>query len=195
MDSDTWSKKLTYDAGSGGTALSVTVPDGTASYVLTYSAKVVGAAKGGKIANNVTLTADQGQTGSDTCVAEVDAGSWGWLTKKAIYKLVKADEFGGKASPIAGVTFNLYSDPEKKDLVATSVSNAKGLVAFYGLDVDATYYYDELEATSGYKTLAYDADANQFTTGAEGSNTVAGASRARCRCFSRKPSSSRRATR
>lgn len=175
VDSDTWSKKLTYDAGSGGTALSVTVPDGTASYVLTYSAKVVGAAKGGKIANNVTLTADQGQTGSDTCVAEVDAGSWGWLTKKAIYKLVKADEFGGKASPIAGVTFNLYSDPEKKDLVATSVSNAKGLVAFYGLDVDATYYYDELEASSGYKTLAYDADANQFTTGAEGSNTVAGA--------------------
>lgn len=175
VDSDTWSKKLTYDAGSGGTALSVTVPDGTASYVLTYSAKVVGAAKGGKIANNVTLTADQGQTGSDTCVAEVDAGSWGWLTKKAIYKLVKADEFGGKASPIAGVTFNLYSDPEKKDLVATSVSNAKGLVAFYGLDVDATYYYDELEASSGYKTLAYDADANQFTTGAGGSNTVAGA--------------------
>ena len=175
VDSSVWSKKLTYDAGSGGTALSVTVPDGTASYVLTYSAKVVGAAKGGKIANNVTLTADRGQTGSDTCVAEVDAGSWGWLTKKAIYKLVKADEFGGKASPIAGVTFNLYSDPEKKDLVATSVSNAKGLVAFYGLDVDATYYYDELEASSGYKTLAYDADTNQFTTGAGGSNTVAGA--------------------
>ena len=175
VDPSAWSKKLTYDAGSGGTALSVTVPDGTASYVLTYRAKVVGAAKGGKIANNVTLTADQGQTGSDTCVAEVDAGSWGWLTKKAIYKLVKADEFGGKASPIAGVTFNLYSDPEKKDLVATSVSNAKGLVAFYGLDVDATYYYDELEASSGYKTLAYDADANQFTTGAGGSNTVAGA--------------------
>lgn len=175
VDPSAWSKKLTYDAGSGGTALSVTVPDGTASYVLTYRAKVVGAAKGGKIANNVTLTADQGQTGSDTCVAEVDAGSWGWLTKKAIYKLVKADEFGGKASPIAGVTFNLYSDPEKKDLVATSVSNAKGLVAFYGLDVDATYYYDELEASSGYKTLAYDADTNQFTTGAGGSNTVAGA--------------------
>lgn len=175
VDSSAWSKKLAYDAGTGGTALSVTVPDGTASYVLTYRAKVVGAAKGGKIANNVTLTADQGQTGSDTCVAEVDAGSWGWLTKKAIYKLVKADEFGGKASPIAGVTFNLYSDPEKKDLVATSVSNAKGLVAFYGLDVDATYYYDELEASSGYKTLAYDADANRFTTGAGGSNTVAGA--------------------
>lgn len=169
-----WSKELVYDAAKARTVLRVGLPDGTASYVVEYRARVVAPVKSGSVVNDVSMSSSNGPSGSSTCTTAVDESSWGWLTKKAAYKLVKADEFGGKASPIAGVTFNLYSDQGKTQLVATAISNERGIVAFYGLDLDKTYYYDEPKAANGYQALQYNADLNQFTTGGAGSNVVAG---------------------
>lgn len=171
---DGWSKELVYDAAQARTVLRVALPDGTASYVVKYRARVVAPVKSGSVTNDASMTSSNGPSGSSTCVTEVEESSWGWLTKKAAYKLVKADEFGGKASPIAGVTFNLYDDEGRTNLVATAISNAQGIVAFYGLDLNKTYYYDEPKAASGYQTLAFDAGSNHFTTGAAGSSVVAG---------------------
>ncbi|NCC43463.1 MAG: Cna B-type domain-containing protein, partial [Clostridia bacterium] len=156
-----WTKNLAVVGGKP--ALQVSLPDGTASYVLTYQAQVISAVPSGAVSNEVVLTSTNGPTDSSKYEAKVSSNSWGWLEKKAIYKFVKADEFGGKATPLEGVVFNLYSDVECKNLKRTAISNSQGIVSFYGLDFDQTYYYKEDAAPKGYKLLEGDAETGSFS--------------------------------
>lgn len=104
--STTWKRFAADD--DGNTVLQVDVPNGTASYVVTYDAVMVG--KVNSVSNTVKLTSDDKPMGSETYEASVSSDSWGWLQYKAIYKFVKYDEFSGTSLPLKGVEFNLYSD-------------------------------------------------------------------------------------
>lgn len=64
-------------------------------------------------------------------------------------KLYKIDD---EKNPIKGVKFELYSDAEGKNKVATATTDASGLALFDKLK-EGTYYYKEVSAPDGYITV------------------------------------------
>lgn len=171
-----WSKELVYDAMKDKVVLKVKLPDGAASFVLEYQAKIVGPASGGKVTNTVSVVMGGTPLGDDTISADVDASSWGWLTQKAIYKLVKVDAFSGETAPLSGVRFFLSKEDDQNTILKTAVSNKDGLVSFYGLEPNTVYHFKEDAASVG--ETKYHTTEGSFTTGAKGTTIIQGQDKA-----------------
>ncbi len=159
VDSSDWSKNLT--AADNKTSLQVKIPNGTASYVIKYDAKVISApANGTSVSNSISAAGTNYAAAGDTCAVEVDSAAWGWMSKAATVKLVKYDAESGTTAALSGASYSLYSDEACTSLVASAVTNANGVASFYGLpysDEGISYYYKETSAPAGYQldTKAY----------------------------------------
>lgn len=169
---DAWSKQLVYDATAGSVVLRVGLPDGTASYVLSYRARIVGSPAGGKASNTVSVAMGGTPLGKDTVSADVDASSWGWLDQKAVYKLVKVDALSGETSPLAGVRFFLSEGATQGAVLKTAVSNRDGLVSFYGLEPKTEYCF--WEDPDSVDAARYTTTSGTFTTGDRGTVVIQG---------------------
>ncbi|MCH4184983.1 MAG: hypothetical protein LKF61_05795 [Eggerthellaceae bacterium] len=169
VDSSTWSKRLSYDAAQGKTILDVTLPDGTASYVLYYRTHIVNQTSESALVNQVSLFTPGGSEGSDTCTVKLAQNAWGWLKQASLFRFYKDDSSVGGNVRVPGAVYGLYSDAACEQLVSQAVSgstgDALGRVTFYGLTPGSTYYYKEISSPDGYQLST---DVNSFVAGEHG---------------------------
>lgn len=123
------------------------------AYKITYTTSFVAEDYTGNIGNEVKVTAD-GLTNADTNKTGKTAyrTSTAWGTSEGnLYKLSlhkKTNDANPKA--LAGITFNLYSDKDKKTLVDTETTNGTGDLTFYRLLKSKDYYLEEVNTPAGY---------------------------------------------
>lgn len=123
------------------------------AYKITYTTSFVAEKNTGDISNEVKVTADgltNAKTENSGKTAYRTSTAWG-TSEGNLYKLnlhKKTNDATEKA--LAGITFNLYSDKDKKTLVDTETTNGTGDLTFYRLLKSKDYYLEEVNTPSGY---------------------------------------------
>jgi LPXTG-motif cell wall-anchored protein len=153
VDTSKWTKKLAVN-DQGKITLQVSIPNGKASYVLKYNAKVISApADGETIKNNIGIYGSNYDSDSNSYTLSVDSSAWAWMKNAASLKLVKSDKTNSDKG-LSGAVYELYDDADCTNKIGTGITNSQGFAFFYGLPYSASgtdYWYKEVTAPAGYE--------------------------------------------
>ena len=147
---DTNNLSIAVDPVTGETVMTVELPDAAQGYILTYTTVILEPIDGSSIQNNAELRSGSQSFSGDTSEIAVSNDMWGYLGKRVNVTILKHDFSGGPGLRLAGITFALYKKSDLAVPLKTKITNAQGIVTFYGLEPGTEYIIKETATLDDY---------------------------------------------